>query len=90
MHSVSGAQNEDNVIRRLKAWSPAPVIKSPKIPLVIFGNAMFGHNNSMHIKGKQHGIVNVIWRELKRRERAGELIAVEIDEYLSSQVSIGI
>jgi hypothetical protein len=41
-------------------------------------------------KGKQHGIVDKIWRELKRRERAGELIAITIDEYLSSQVSIGI
>jgi hypothetical protein len=73
----------------LKAWSPAPVVKSTKIPLVIFGNAMFGDKNSMHIKGKQHGIVDMIWRELKRRERAGELIAIPIDEYLSSQVSIG-
>jgi hypothetical protein len=90
LQSIPDAQNEDNATQRSKAWSPASFIKSTKIPLVIFGNAMFGHNNSTHFKGKQHGIVDKIWKELKRRERAGELIAITIDEYLSSQVSIGI
>jgi hypothetical protein len=42
----------------LKAWSPAPIVKSTKIPLVNFGDAMFGDKkNGMQIKGKQHGIV---------------------------------
>jgi hypothetical protein len=36
---------------------------------------MFGDKNNMHINGKQNGIVDMIWREL-RRERAGEQIAI--------------
>ena len=71
---------------RRKAWSPAPVVRSGQIPFVIFGNAMFGANNSMTIKGKRHGIVDIIWEELKRREAAVEFIAAKIDEYFSSQV----
>ena len=49
---------------------------------------MFGKKDGTSLKGKQHGIVNKLWKELKKRERAGELIAVPIDEYLSLQVSI--
>jgi len=47
---------------------------------------MFGKKDGTSLKGKQHGIVNKLWKELKKRERAGELIAVPIDEYLSSQI----
>jgi hypothetical protein len=85
--SASNPMTEVTTPLRRKAWSPAPVVRSGQIPLVIFGNAMFGANNSMTIKGKRHGLVDKIWKELKRREAAGELIAVKIDEYLSSQVS---
>lgn len=63
--------------------------QKPKIPIVIFGNAMSGGNNSKHIRSKQQGIVDMIWKEYRKRERAGKLIAVERDEYLSTQVGIG-
>ena len=68
-------------------WKPAPFAKKSKIPLVVFGNAMFRAKNTQKIKGHRTGIVDIIWREIKRRERAGDLVAVTVDEYLSSQAS---
>jgi hypothetical protein len=46
---------------------------------------MFGGKNSVPMAGKQHDIVDMIWREIKKRENAGELVAIPIDEYLSSR-----
>ena len=59
--------------------SPAPLQRSNKIPLVVFGKAMFGGKNSVPMVGKQHGIVDMIWREIIKRENAGELVAIPID-----------
>ena len=59
-----------------------------KLPLVVFGDGMFLNKNLGKIRGKNSSIVGVIWRELKRRERSGDLVTVTVDEYLSSQVSI--
>jgi hypothetical protein len=59
-----------------------------KLPLVVFGDGMFDNGNHQKIRGKNSSIVGVIWRELKRRERSGDLVTVTVDEYLSSQVSI--
>jgi hypothetical protein len=74
--------------KRSPAWTSAPFTKDRRIPLIVFGNAMFGaKKNGQKMKGQKAGIVNIIWREVKRRERAGDLVAVTIDEYLSSQVS---
>jgi hypothetical protein len=75
---------------RSKAWQPASLMKSTKIVLVIFGNIIFGTNNSRHFKGKSHGIVHMTHGKPKRREAARELIVIKIDEYLSFPSSIGI
>ena len=56
-----------------------------KVPLIVFGAGMFG-KNSMKLKGNRCGIAGVFWRALKRREAAGDLIAVTIDEYKTSKV----
>jgi hypothetical protein len=48
---------------------------------------MFGIKNHVHLKGKPVGLVGVLWKMLKRRERLGKLVVVPIDEYLTSQVS---
>ena len=49
---------------------------------------MFGKKNNTAIRGKQVGVVNILWSMLKRRERLGELVAITIDEYLTSQARI--
>lgn len=56
------------------------------MPLVVFGSGMFGKNN-VKIKGHRAGLLNVLYRMLKRREARGELAIVTIDEYLTSQVN---
>jgi hypothetical protein len=67
-------------------WKPAPFQESSKAPLIIFGNAMFGRKNLVHIPGKMNGVVGVLWKALKRKEREGKLLAIPIDEYYTSQV----
>jgi hypothetical protein len=54
----------------------------------VFGDAMFGKKNNTAIRGKQVGVVNILWKMLKRKERLGELVAITIDEYLTSQARI--
>ena len=49
---------------------------------------MFGKKNNTAIRGKQVGVVNILWKMLKRKERLGELVAITIDEYLTSQARI--
>lgn len=38
------------------------------------------------LKGIRCGVVGILWRCLKKREAAGDLLVVPIDEYLTSQV----
>lgn len=71
-------------------WVPAAYAPTRKLPLVAFGDAMFGKKNAVHFSGHRHGLVDVLWRTLKRRERQGQLIAITLDEYLSSQVSTNV
>jgi hypothetical protein len=49
---------------------------------------MFGRKNLVHIRGKKNGVVGVLWKALKRKEREGKLVAIPIDEYYTSQVNI--
>lgn len=42
-------------------WKPAKFAESRKMPLVVFGDAMFGSKNSSNIKGYRVGIVNLVW-----------------------------
>jgi sortase (surface protein transpeptidase) len=56
-----------------------------KMPLVVFGSAMFGKDD-VRIKGHRHGITNMIFKQLKHRESLGELCLLTIDEYFTSQV----
>jgi hypothetical protein len=62
-------------------WKPAVFEKSPKAPFIVFGDAMFGRKNLVHIRGKKNGVVGVLWKALKRKEREGKLVAIPIDEY---------
>lgn len=71
-----------------KKWAKAKFTPNSegKLPLVVFGNGMFGKDN-VPMKGHRPGLVGVLYRMLKRREARGELVVVIIDEYLTSQVT---
>jgi hypothetical protein len=49
---------------------------------------MFGRKNLVHIQGKKNGVVGVLWKALRRKEREGKLEAIPIHEYYTSQVNM--
>lgn len=57
------------------------------MPLIIFGN---GLKNKSHVKfkGLRHGVSEKLYRQLKIREKRGELLLLDIDEYKTSKVYI--
>lgn len=71
-------------------WLPAPLTPTDKLPLVIFGDGMFGKKNFVHFGGHRHGVVDVLWRTLKQKEYQGQVVAITIDEFLTSQVSTNV
>jgi transposase-like protein len=72
--------------RREQKWRPAKFQQEKsKIPLVIFGSGMFG-KDLVKLKGIRCGLTGVFWRTLKKREAAGDLIAVTIDEHKTSRI----
>ncbi|KAI9487628.1 MAG: hypothetical protein EXX96DRAFT_554009, partial [Benjaminiella poitrasii] len=46
---------------------------------------MFG-KDLMKLKGLRCGVVGVMWRCLKKREAAGDLLVLPLDEYMTSQI----
>ncbi|ORE02990.1 hypothetical protein BCV72DRAFT_296959 [Rhizopus microsporus var. microsporus] len=56
-----------------------------KMPLVIFGDGM---KNKDHVKFKclWHGVSGKLYKQLQRRERLGELILLDINEYNALKV----
>ena len=71
-----------------KEWKPARFqpTTAKKMPLIVFGDGMSGRNAWGAKRGNRAPVVGICRRLLKRRERRGELVVVEIDEYLTSQV----
>ncbi|KAI9476228.1 MAG: hypothetical protein EXX96DRAFT_540770 [Benjaminiella poitrasii] len=55
-----------------------------EIPLVIFDNGLKNESH-MKFKGLRHGISEMIYRQLKLREKLGELLLLDIDEYKTSK-----
>ncbi|KAG1441212.1 hypothetical protein G6F56_011583 [Rhizopus delemar] len=71
---------------RQSRWRPLEYEESPKkVPLIIFGDGMFG-KNVVKLKNNRTGVTGVFWRSLKKREREGGLIAITIDEYKTSKI----
>ncbi|KAI7873225.1 uncharacterized protein EV154DRAFT_556343 [Mucor mucedo] len=67
-------------------WKPLPYKEDKsKVPLVVFGTGMFG-KDLVKLKRLECGVTGVMWRSLKKREAACELIAITIDEYKTSKV----
>lgn len=66
-------------------FKPAQFELSSKVPLIVFGDGMFGKDN-VKLKGNRCGVTDKLWKALKRREKSGNLVAVTVDEYLTSQI----
>ena len=56
------------------------------MPLVIFGDGLKGSSH-VKFKGRRVGVSNIIYKNLKRREKLGELLVLDIDEFRTSSVS---
>ena len=56
-----------------------------KVPLFVVGNGMF-NKDSVKLKGLRTGVTGILWRAIKRREKEGDLIALEIDEFKTSKI----
>lgn len=56
-----------------------------KMPLVVYGNGMLNGNLSFH--GHKSNPSSKVYKNLKQRERDGQVAVALIDEYLTSQVS---
>jgi hypothetical protein len=58
-----------------------------KMPLVIFGDALFKRDNN-RLKGNLPGVSSSIAGQIKLREKRGELMVMTIWEYNTSKVCI--
>ncbi|KAI8971783.1 hypothetical protein BDF20DRAFT_838074 [Mycotypha africana] len=59
--------------------------KEKRVPLVVFGDGMFG-KDSVKLKGLRCDVVGALFRALKRREAAGNLLVLMIDEFKTSKI----
>ncbi|KAG0842259.1 hypothetical protein G6F18_002875 [Rhizopus arrhizus] len=70
--------------KKLKWW-PLPFQENKeKCPLVVFGAGVFG-KDMVKMKGLRCGVIGKLFATLKKREAAGELIVVTIDEFKTSK-----
>lgn len=67
-------------------WKPTTYeLDEKKVPLIVFGDAMFGKDHVV-LKGKhKSGVVDKLFKSLKGIEAEGQLIVVTIDEYKASK-----
>ncbi|KAG2235379.1 hypothetical protein INT48_004998 [Thamnidium elegans] len=55
------------------------------MPLMIFGDSMKGKSHVKH-KGHRVGVLKIIYRQLKRKEKLGEVFVLDINEFRTSSV----
>lgn len=71
---------------RRNKWGPLKYQEDKlKVLLVIFGDGMFG-KDLVKRQGLRCGVAGIMWRCLKKREAAGDLLVVLIDEFLISKI----
>ncbi|CEG83564.1 hypothetical protein RMATCC62417_17465 [Rhizopus microsporus] len=72
--------------RRRNKWKPLKFKEEDrfKVPLVVFGNDMFG-KDIVKLKGLRCGVAGIMWRCLKKREAADDLLVLPIDEFKTSR-----
>lgn len=81
--------NSPLLIHRENRWRPLKYKEDKtKVPLVVFGDGLFGKDH-VRLKGNRCGVSGSLYRCLKKRERAGGLIAVTIDEFRTSKICNG-
>ncbi|KAI8072172.1 uncharacterized protein B0P05DRAFT_580302 [Gilbertella persicaria] len=85
-----GKENEglksklDTTAKKLK-WKPLPFREEKeKCPLVVFGDGVFG-KDMVKLKNLRCGVVGKLFQTLKKRETAGALIVLTIDEFKTSK-----
>ncbi|KAG1639716.1 hypothetical protein G6F44_007556 [Rhizopus delemar] len=56
-----------------------------KMPMIVFGN---GLQNKSHVKykGLRRGVTDKLYKQLKLREKSGELLLLDIDEFNTSKI----
>lgn len=56
------------------------------MPLIVFGDGLKGKAH-VRIRRKRVGVSEIIYRNLKNREKLGEVLVLDIDEFRTSSVS---
>jgi hypothetical protein len=84
LFSISAVRQ--NIPQNIPRWRAAPFTEPAKIPLIAYGNGMFS-KDGVPIKGHMAGVTGILWRKLKQQEKLGQLVAIPVDEYYTSQVS---
>lgn len=57
------------------------------MPLIVFDDGL-KNITQKKFKGLRHGFSDKLYRQLKKREKFGELLLLDINEFRSSKVSI--
>lgn len=67
-------------------WKKEPFFHDKKkLPLISFGNGMF-NKNQVIIKNHRTGVTDVFYRQLRRRQKNGDLLLTYVDEFRTSKV----
>ncbi|KAK9764552.1 hypothetical protein K7432_007851 [Basidiobolus ranarum] len=74
----SNKQSIQESAKTNRYWKPEKFNQDKnKPPIISFGNGMFG-KDSVKIKGLRAGVTGVFWRQLKFRQRSGDLLLVYV------------
>ncbi|GAA5816891.1 hypothetical protein MFLAVUS_010426 [Mucor flavus] len=60
---------------------------STEMPLVVFGDGLKGKSH-VKFKGRRTGVSEIIYRQLKRREKLREVLVLDINEFRTSSISL--
>lgn len=56
-----------------------------RLPIISFGNGMFG-KDSVKLNGLRTGVTGILYRQLKTRQKSGDLLVLYVDEFRTSKV----
>ncbi|KAI7865418.1 hypothetical protein BDF14DRAFT_1730339, partial [Spinellus fusiger] len=83
-----GAKERETTIQEKGFWHPKKFEYNPtKLPVVAYGTEMKG-KNTVKFKGHCVGLTRILYQPLKKRQRGGDLLLVDIDEFFTSRVSM--
>ncbi|CEI92583.1 hypothetical protein RMCBS344292_06838 [Rhizopus microsporus] len=75
-----------NQIRKDPYWKKADFFyDKEKLLLISFGNGMFG-KDQVKIKTHRVDVIGVLYQQLKKRQKSGELLLAMMDEFRTSKV----